>query len=314
VTHATIRSTVGPDGLTAGGNSHWLLGGGGDSDVEPGGTDIPTIHADTFGSIDDGRYVASAFRGPRPDIESDSDADAGCRLVPVAPCRRPSVAGALPVDSFVRSIDLVPVSGSPGAEPYRFDTGDPDPSTHPFVRYPKGALLVVLRGPVMVDGRAWYYLTPAHIAIDLPTGWAPVASPTGAPYYQPTPFDCPVSPIAIEDLSSLNGFSDGLPVCYGDDEVTIVGDVVACERGPDAFAQGATWLADGSCRFESPPTIRGLDPSLEPGRYAVTGRFLDDEARSCRKLDAVDSPEERIAAVLYCRSAFVATSAVPVSD
>jgi hypothetical protein len=233
---------------------------------------------------------------------------------PWLPVADPSVAGALPVDSFVRSIDLVPVSGSPGAEPYRFDTGDPDPSTHPFVRYPKGALLVVLRGPVMVDGRAWYYLTPAHIAIDLPTGWAPVASPTGAPYYQPTPFDCPVSPIAIEDLSSLNGFSDGLPVCYGDDEVTIVGDVVACERGPDAFAEGATWLADGSCRFESPPTIRGLDPSLEPGRYAVTGRFLDDEARSCRTLDAVDSPEERIAAVLYCRSAFVATSAVPVSD
>lgn len=232
---------------------------------------------------------------------------------PWLPAADPTVEGALPVDSFVHALDVVPVSGSPGSEPYRFDTGDPDPATHPVMGYPRGAILVVLHGPVVVEGRAWYYLTPAHIAIDLPTGWAPVAAPTGAPYYQRMAFDCPASPIAVSELSSLMGLTDGLPACYGGDEVTIVGEL-SCEPGPDSYAEGASWLADGACRYHSPPTVFGLDPRLPSGRYAVTGRFLDDEARACRSRDGVESAEERIAAVLFCRRAFVATSAVLVSD
>ena len=46
---------------------------------------------------------------------------------PWLPAADTTVEGALPVDSFVRTLaDVVPVSGSPGAAPYRFDTGDPD--------------------------------------------------------------------------------------------------------------------------------------------------------------------------------------------
>jgi hypothetical protein len=223
-----------------------------------------------------------------------------------------TVKGALEIDSFVTTqADVVPVSGTPGGPPYRFNTGDPDPSTHPLMGFPRGALLVVLHGPVMVNETAWYYLTPAQVSVDLPTGWSPIVSPTGSPHVQRIEFDCPPDPIAVAELSSVM-LTDGLPACYGDDQVTIVGDL-HCERGPDTFAQGASWLATGSCRFDSPPTAYGLDPSLEPGRYAVTGRFLDAEARSCRSRDGDDSAEGRIAAVLFCRRAFVATSAVPVA-
>lgn len=227
---------------------------------------------------------------------------------PWLPAAETTVEGALPVDSFVRTLtDVVPVSGSPGAAAYRFDTGDPDPATHPVMGFSNGVVLVVLHGPVMVDDRAWYYLTPAQISVDTPTGWSPIVSPTGSRYYQPIAFECPADPIAVAELSSLM-LTDGLPACYGDDEVTIVGDL-HCEPGPDAIAEGATWLATGSCRFDSPPTVYGLDPTPEPGRYAVTGRFLDDEAHACRSRDGDDSAEGRITAVLFCRRAFVATSA-----
>lgn len=231
---------------------------------------------------------------------------------PWLPAADTTVDGALRVDSFVRTLaDVVPVSGSPGAASYRFDTGDPDPAKHPVMGISQGVVLVVLHGPVMVEDRAWYYLSPAQISVDIPTGWSPIVSPTGSRYYQPIAFDCPADPIAVAELSSLM-LTDGLPACYGDDEVTIVGDLL-CEPGPDVIAEGATWLAAGACRFDSPPTVYGLDPTLEPGRYAVTGRFMDDEARACRPRDADESAEGRIDAVLFCRRAFVATSAVRVA-
>jgi len=56
-----------------------------------------------------------------------------------------------PDDFVTANARIVPVSGEPGGPPYRFDTGDPDPSKHPVMGFSKGMGLVVLHGPVIVD-------------------------------------------------------------------------------------------------------------------------------------------------------------------
>lgn len=202
----------------------------------------------------------------------------------------------------------------PGEPPYRFDTGDPDPSTHPLLGFMEGMLLVVLHGPVVVDDVPWYLLTPAHISVDTPTGWSPAVTSAGEPYLEELDPPCPIEPITVEQLVALRGFSDGFPVCYGNAEVTIIGELI-CDAEPDGFATGATWLDAGTCRFETTPSVFGLDPDLAPGTYAVTGHFLDEQARTCQPSDDDDRQlEARLQAVLYCRRAFVATSARPVAD
>lgn len=219
-----------------------------------------------------------------------------------------TVDAALELDTFVIArADVVPVSATPGGPPFRFDTGDPDPSTHPLIGFPKDGLLVVLHGPVVVDDVQWYLFTPAQLAVDVPRGWSPSWAPDGTAYVQHRALDCPASPVAIEQLAKIV-LTDGLPACYGASEVTMVGDL-RCDAETDPIATGAAWLEGGICRFEAPPSVYGLDPNLAPGRYAVTGHFLDEQARECRSSAGDPSLEEQLEAVLHCRRAFVATSA-----
>lgn len=221
-----------------------------------------------------------------------------------------SVDPILRVDSFVTvRADVVPVSETPGGPPFRFDTGDPDPSTHPLIGFPKDGLFVVLHGPVVVDGIHWYLFTPAQIAIDIPTGWSPLWTRDGEPYFRRRAFDCPASPMTSAKLGTIM-LTDGLPPCYGDREITIIGDL-RCTSEADPYATGASWLASDTCRFDVPPTVYGLDAHLAPGKYAVTGHFLDEQARDCRKVDGGTTSLDRLHAVLHCRRAFVATSADP---
>lgn len=229
---------------------------------------------------------------------------------PWLPAIDPSVPATLEIDTFVTAtIRIVPVSGEPGAEPYRYDTGDPDPSTHPLMGFPSGLPLVVVHGPVIVDGVEWYLLTPAGLVIDIPTGWSPLMSPDGTRLLVPSSVSCPVSPISLAPLST-GALTDGLPACYGNTEVTIDGPLV-CSDEPEEFVTGATWLQNGACRFDAPLTVYGLDPRLPAGRYRVTGHFDDPQAPRCRALGS-DDAESRLQAVLQCRRAFVATSATPV--
>ena len=265
--------------------------------------------------------VAGAGCAPTPAVSPTAEPSAMISVAPSQASQTPeswypwlpqidtAVDAALPIDSFARATEIVPVSGAPGAPPFRFDTGDPNPAANPLLGFPRGVVLVVVHGPVMVEQTAWYLLTPAGISVDTPTGWAPIVSPTGSRFLQPMTFDCPGDPIDVAKLS-VHMLTDGLPACYGDEEVTITGDL-RCVAGPDTIAKGASWLAEGSCRFDAPPTVYGLDPSLGAGRYAVTGRFLDEEARSCVSADGDESVEGRLTAVLFCRRAFVATSATP---
>jgi hypothetical protein len=215
-------------------------------------------------------------------------------------------------DSLVTAgADVVPVSAVPGGPPFRFDTGEPDPSSHPWIGFPGGGLLVVLHGPVVAEGIEWYLLTPAQLSIDVPTGWSPVVSREGVPWLVQSAFDCPTSPLTTDDLAPLM-LTDGLPACYGDAEVTIVGEL-GCSAEPDRFVTGPSWVEGGICRFHVPPSIYGLHADLPAGRYAVTGHFDDTEARDCRLADGDVSDTGRLTAILHCRRAFVATSVVPAT-
>jgi hypothetical protein len=243
----------------------------------------------------------------RPD-STLSDSPSTASWYPWLPPIDTTVDAALALDTFVTArADVVPVSATPGGPPFRFDTGDPDPSTHPLIGFPKDGLLVVLHGPVVVDDIQWYLFTPAQLAVDVPRGWSPLWTPDGTAYVQPRALDCPASPVAIEQLAKIV-LIDGLPVCYGDAEETMVGDL-RCDAEADTIATGAAWLEGGVCRFEAPPSVYGLDPDLAPGRYAVSGHFLDEQARDCRSVNGDASPEGQLEAVLHCRRAFVATSA-----
>jgi hypothetical protein len=177
--------------------------------------------------------------------------------------------------------------------------------------FPRGAVLVVLHGPVLVGDVEWYLLTEARLAVDAPIGWSPVSSPDGSRLLQQHAVDCPVSPMGVDELWRL-WLTDGLPVCYGTAEVTISGDLT-CSPYVDTFAVGASWLDGGHCSFDSPPAVYGLPSDLPAGRYQVTGHFSDREARQCRPADGADSSIERLAAVLHCRRGFVATSATLLS-
>ncbi|HSL34509.1 MAG TPA: hypothetical protein VK871_12715 [Candidatus Limnocylindrales bacterium] len=221
--------------------------------------------------------------------------------------------GTLAIDSFATAaVDIVPASAVPGGPPWRFDTGDPDPSTHPEIGFGKGLPLVVLYGPVVVDGVEWYLLTSATLAIDVPVGWSPIASPDGADWIAPAAVACPPSPIPAETLAPLS-LTDGLPACYGDAEITIEGNLV-CSAEPDRWATGPSWMAGGVCHFDGvdgpTPAVYGIAADLATGRYEVRGRFDDPQARGCHE-PGDDTDASRLGAVLHCRRGFVATSVDP---
>jgi hypothetical protein len=220
------------------------------------------------------------------------------------------IEGELAVDTFVTGLtDVLPVSPSPGAEPWRFDTGDPDPSTWPLMGLRGGGALVVVHGPVLVDGSEWYLVTPAQLVIDAPTGWARREAEDGTPLLGPSDLRCPGNPTTAEELTPLQ-LTDGLAACYGAEDVVITGDL-SCDPLPDAFVAGATWLDSGTCRLDGVlATIYGLDAATPPGRYAVTGHFNDPEAAACTDPDDPDDPFGlvRLNAVLACRRSFVATA------
>ena len=244
---------------------------------------------------------------PRP-TTSPAPAAGRRELYPWLPPIDEDVEAAFAADSFVTSaVDVAPVSSEPGGAPFRFDTGDPDPSKHPLVGFLKGGLLVVVHGPILVGDVPWYLLAPAQLGIDIPTGWTPLTSPDGTRLIEAAEFTCPASPLTVEVLGSL-ALTDGLPACFGDRDVTIRGDL-ACDRAVEAFVTGPDWVAGPTCSIGSPPTIYGLDPTLTPGRFDVTGHFDDPAAGDCRPADFMSTDLARVEAVLACRRAFVATNA-----
>jgi hypothetical protein len=224
-----------------------------------------------------------------------------------------AVDGALEVDTFVTALaDVLPISPSPGAEPWRFNMGDGDPSTWPLMGVVAGGALVVTHGPVVVDGAEWYLLTPAQLAIDVPTGWARRAAEDGTLMLGPSDLPCPGTPATAAEVGARQ-ITYGLAACYGTDDIVITGDL-ACDPTPSDYVTGASWLAGGTCRLEGMfRTVYGLDADTPPGTYAVTGHFNDPEAAACTSVDGAADPDGqlRLHAVLDCRSSFIATGIEP---
>lgn len=286
--------------------------------ADPNPSASPSARASASPAAGSPTPSASPTATASPDVEPTAAPTIGPRadsaaLFPWLPPIDVTVPATLPLDSFVRAAaDVVPVSGAPGGPPYRFDTGDPDPATHPLMGVGRGGLLVVLHGPVVVDAIEWYLLTPAQLAVDIPTGWSPLVDRTGTRYLAEASGPCPAGPMTAEQLGAI-AMTDGFPACYGRSEISIEGEL-SCSAEPDPYVIGASWLAGGVCRLDAPPSIYGLPADLAPGRYVVTGRFDNPESAACRSADGDDSEIARLMAVLACRRGLVATSATPVGD
>lgn len=223
------------------------------------------------------------------------------------------IDGALEVDTFVAGlIDVLPISPAPGAEPWRFNTGDPDPSTWPLMGVVRGGALVVTHGPVLVDGAEWYLVTPAQLAVDFPTGWTRRDALDGTPQLGPSDLLCPGNPATAAEAGARQ-LTDGLAACYGTEDVVITGEL-SCDPTPDDFMIGPSWLSGGTCRLDGMfGTVYGLDADTPPGTYAITGHFNDPQAAACTDPDRAADPDgqRRLRAVLTCRAAFVATAIEP---
>ena len=246
-------------------------------------------------------------RGPevteRPRLTAES-------LAPVTseePTSSPPTSPTLIADTFATvTSTVVPVSERPGDPPWRFDTGDPDPSTHPLMGFGAGFLLVVLEGPVVVDGVEWYLFTPAQMSIDVPTGWSPISAPDGTKWIVPATVHCPVQPRGAELAAEF--MTVGLIACYGSREVTITGSL-ACRHEPDPYVVGANWLATGVvCHIDDWVRVYGLPSTVTPGAYVVTGHFDDQQSSRCVHTQPTSDSTLRLMAITECRRSFVASS------
>ena len=234
-----------------------------------------------------------------PSLEPSPSASATTSATPFA--------ATLIVDTFAAVVgdSLVPVSGGPGGArlpqyDYVFSSATP---------------LVVIDGPVVVDNVEWYYFAYASRVIDSLPGWAPIQDPDGTQWIVPTTLTCLSSPMTTEQIQAEHNLRNGLPICYGDTEITIVGGL-GCGAATDPLISGASWMENGwVCRLDTLPegiAVYGTDLDAGPGRYAVTGHFDDAEARECHWPEFGEgSDAEPMWAVMECRSAFVATSILP---
>ena len=185
---------------------------------------------------------------------SRNPAGAAGPLVPGLPPMDAGVTSAFLVDDIVASTSggILPVSGAPNGPPFNEVPG-----------YAPDTLLVVLHGPVVIDGAEWYLLAPARFSMFDPIGWAPRTAPDGAALLQPADGACPASPMRVDELGPVP-LANGLPACYGEAEVTIDGPLT-CDSAPDPIVLGPPWLGGGTCVMgQGTLTVYGLDP--EPPR------------------------------------------------
>lgn len=219
---------------------------------------------------------------------------------PPIPSIDPSIDPTFRVHDFVTVTGgaAVHVSDVPGGEPIPYYEGS-------SFSLPAGVPLIVVHGPVVVDGTEWYYFAFAARVIDTISGWAPIDDVEGNRQIVPTTVGCPTQPISAGEATLTLGW----PGCFGSDEVTIVGSV-GCGSPSDSdigFGDGA-W-----CRVELAPQsvafIARIPQDLADGSYVLVGHFADPGAESCRWNE---DPNSRIlhdlGAIASCRAHFVVTN------
>lgn len=172
-------------------------------------------------------------------------------------------------------------------------------------------------------GQAHWELGRASWRPNLPLGWVPELDDNGLPTLFPYEPDCPDE----EDLTAQAIIDVGAPValaCFGDRELTLVGDVDCYHVIADAIVAGAGWLSeDRSCTIDDKYGLHGpavtmlldgtADANHVAGRYLVRGHFDDPGSAGCGWIPFGTSglqpqhPGES-GPVLICRQLFVVTS------
>jgi hypothetical protein len=201
---------------------------------------------------------------------------------------------------------------------------------------PLGNRLVVLGGPTLGDGYAWYLVMapisgPNNTVAKWLTGWVAMAGRDGEPWVEPTSLDCPPAemPLTPRDLGALRQSPiDGGPLaCFGGSEIEVDGVVTVACTGGQAATASADWLLHRVGRWlDIKQGSRSLRAAVDPdrpidlpcatrnaGTYRVTGHFDDPAATSCTSPEAglPEGTDPRVA-VYRCRTSFVATSVVPL--
>ena len=158
-------------------------------------------------------------------------------------------------------------------------------------------------------------------------GWIPQLS-EGELNIEPYLPECPDEfPLTADSFADLGGGDGSLVACFGETELTLVGEV-ACDRSIAEYAvSGVSFLdADRSCHLgadalhlygneifellEAPPV------DSITGRYLVRGHFDDAEAQNCYSIEfgtpLSTSPGElpEPGAVMACRQMFVVSNVI----
>jgi len=158
-------------------------------------------------------------------------------------------------------------------------------------------------------------------------GWVPQLS-GGDLNIEPYQPDCPDEfPLTAESFADLGRGDGSLVTCFGETELTLVGDV-SCDRSVAEYAvSGVSFLDDDrSCHLgadalhlygneifellEAPPV------NSITGRYLVRGHFDDPEAHNCYSIEfgtpLSNAPGELPApgAVTACRQMFVVSTVI----
>lgn len=255
--------------------------------------------------------LPSATLEPSPNASATPSASPSPTQSAAPTNQTPTIA----IDSFaaITGADYVPVSTEPGGEPVPFHG-----SLGGFFSFMAGFPLVVVSGPVIVDGVEWYYFVHAERVSDTMPGWAPIDGPSGTRWIEPTTVTCLPSPMTTEQMSQEGArLTNGLPVCYGDTEITITGELVCGALDP--LIRGTSWLDVGwGCRLDAQPegiavySVAADFAALTNGRYRVTGHFDDAESDSCHwPAFGEGSDMSPLLAILECRKSFIATRFEP---
>jgi hypothetical protein len=203
----------------------------------------------------------------------------------------------------------------------------------------RGALLVVLDGPVQASGYDWYQVYPTYSfeqETSYPFGWIAAADKNGDPWIEPEKVECPATPTTLEEFSHVFEIDHLLYqfTCYSRRDISLRSWLTTpsewCGLGAETLVEplwidecgtASNYLVDrgdeGWDKSLHPAWSPDVDLSIAPPIESppedwpfveVTGQFDHPAAETCRWLD--DDPDRWafVPAAFVCRQRFVVTS------
>ena len=203
----------------------------------------------------------------------------------------------------------------------------------------RGALLVVLDGPVQASGYDWYQVYPTYSfeqETSYPFGWIAAADKNGDPWIEPEKVECPATPTTLEEFSHVFEIDHLFYqfTCYSRRDISLRSWLTTpsewCGLGAETLVEplwidecgtASNYLVDrgdeGWDKSLHPAWSPDVDLSIAPPIESppedwpfveVTGQFDHPAAETCRWLD--DDPDRWafVPAAFVCRQRFVVTS------